>query len=46
MVFPSVNEAIRYGDEALFARELADLVSRFDAASAAIDSARAALRGR
>lgn len=45
MVFPSVNEAIRYGDEALFARELADLVQRFDAATAAIDAARAALTG-
>ena len=37
MVFPSVNEAIRYGDAALFDRELADLVKRFDAATAAID---------
>ncbi len=43
MVFPSVNEAIRYGDAALFERELADLVTRFDAASAALDAARTAL---
>lgn len=43
MVFPSVNEAIRYGDAALFQRELADLVQRFDAATAAIDAARAAV---
>lgn len=46
MVFPSVNEAIRYGDAALFGRELADLVTRFDAATAAIDAARGALGGR
>ncbi|MDQ6827980.1 MAG: M20/M25/M40 family metallo-hydrolase, partial [Gemmatimonadota bacterium] len=36
MVFPSVNEAIRANDAALAARELADLVTRFDAATAAI----------
>ncbi len=46
MVFPSVNEAIRYGDAALFERELADLAQRFDAATAAIEAARAALGGR
>ena len=46
MVFPSVNEAIRYGDAALFQRELDDLVRRFDAATAAIDTARAALIAR
>lgn len=46
MVFPSVNEAIRYGDAALFAKELADLVSRFDAATAAIESARVAVSTR
>lgn len=45
MVFPSVNEAIRYGDAALFERELADLVQRFDAATAAIEAARTAVRG-
>ncbi|MCC7002852.1 MAG: M20/M25/M40 family metallo-hydrolase [Gemmatimonadaceae bacterium] len=44
MVFPSVNEAIRYGDAALFERELADLVKRFDAASAALDAARMAVQ--
>jgi N-acetylated-alpha-linked acidic dipeptidase len=43
MVFPSVNEAIRAGDEALFARELADLVQRFDAATAAIKQAQGQL---
>jgi N-acetylated-alpha-linked acidic dipeptidase len=46
MVFPSVNEAIRYGDAALFERELSDLAQRFDAATAAIEAARAALGGR
>ena len=46
MVFPSVNEAIRYGDAAQFGQELADLVRRFDAATAAIDAARAAVQQR
>lgn len=43
MVFPSVNEAIRYGTEELFTSELADLVRRFDAATAAIEAAREAI---
>jgi N-acetylated-alpha-linked acidic dipeptidase len=42
MVFPSVNEAIRSGDQALTQREIADLAARFDAATAAIEAARAA----
>ena len=46
MVFPSVNEAIRAGDHDLAARELADLVTRFDAATHAIDDAAAAVSGR
>ena len=46
MVFPSVNEAIRYGDPALFGRELADLVQRFDAATAALEAARTAVQQR
>lgn len=46
MVFPSVNEAIRYGSEALFAAEMQDLVERFDAATGAIERATRALRGR
>ncbi len=46
MVFPSVNEAIRYGTEALYAAELQDLVGRFDAATAAIDRAARSLRGQ
>ena len=46
MVFPSVNEAIRYGTEELFAAELADLVTRFDAATAEVVNATRALTGR
>ena len=46
MVFPSVNEAIRYGDAELFTQELADLVARFDAATAAIERARVAVSAR
>jgi N-acetylated-alpha-linked acidic dipeptidase len=44
MVFPSINEAIRAGDEGLAGREVTDLVQRFDAATAALERARAALR--
>ena len=44
MAFPSVNEAIRSGDSALTASEIADLASRFDAASAALNDATEALR--
>ncbi len=43
MTFPSVNEALRYGDAALVASEIRDLATRFDAASAQLDAARAAL---
>lgn len=46
MVFPSVNEAIRYAGEAKARAELADLAARFDAASAKLGEARAALLGR
>ena len=42
MVFPSVNEAIRANDERLTSDELADLASRFDAATRALASARTA----
>ncbi len=45
MVFPSVNEAIRYGTATTFANELADLVSRFDAATAAVERATRAVAG-
>ena len=43
MVFPSVNEAIRAGDEALTSRELADLAAHFDEATRSLAAARAAL---
>jgi N-acetylated-alpha-linked acidic dipeptidase len=43
MVFPSVNEAIRANDERLATSELADLAQRFDAATAALAAARAAV---
>ncbi|HEV8217325.1 MAG TPA: M20/M25/M40 family metallo-hydrolase [Gemmatimonadaceae bacterium] len=46
MVFPSVNEAIRSGDEALTRSELADLTRRFDSAAQAVSDARAAVRNR
>jgi N-acetylated-alpha-linked acidic dipeptidase len=46
MVFPSVNEAVRAGDQALATRELSDLVARFDRATAAIEAARSALAQR
>ena len=43
MVFPSINEAIRAGSESLTRAEIADLASRFAAATRAINTARAAL---
>jgi N-acetylated-alpha-linked acidic dipeptidase len=46
MVLPSVNEAIRADDRALAAREIADLVTRFAAATRALEDATAALRAR
>jgi N-acetylated-alpha-linked acidic dipeptidase len=39
MVLPSVNEAIRLGDEAATARELTDISQRFDAATRALQVA-------
>jgi len=44
MALPSVNEAIRSGDEQLTRREIDDLASRFDHAAQAVSEARAALR--
>jgi len=41
MVLPSVNEAIRVGNEATVGRELSDLASHFDAAARALQSATA-----
>jgi N-acetylated-alpha-linked acidic dipeptidase len=41
MVLPSVNEAIRLGDESTVQKELADLASRFDAATHSLQKATA-----
>jgi len=46
MAFPSVNEAIRAGDEALTKAEIQDLASHFDRAAQALAEARAAIRSR
>ena len=43
MTFPSVNEAIRAGDQTLAQRELDDLVARFAKAAGLVDAARTAL---
>jgi N-acetylated-alpha-linked acidic dipeptidase len=45
MVFPSVNEAIRLGDERTTGEELTDLARRFDRAAQALGRARAASSG-
>jgi len=39
MVLPSVNEAVRVGDESGVAKEMADLASRFDSATRALQRA-------
>jgi N-acetylated-alpha-linked acidic dipeptidase len=44
MVLPSVNEAIRLGDEATVERELTDLVQRFDSATHVIELATGLLK--
>ncbi len=44
MVLPSVNEAIRVGDEAIVGQELTDLAQRFDAATRALQMATELLR--
>ncbi|MDB4906983.1 MAG: peptidase [Gemmatimonadetes bacterium] len=46
VVFPSVSEALKGGDASLTQREMADLVQRFDSATAALHRARAAIGGR
>jgi N-acetylated-alpha-linked acidic dipeptidase len=46
MVFPSINEAIRAGDQSLAQRELDDLVLRFGRAAAFVDGARGTLLGK
>ena len=42
MVFPTVNEAMRAGDAERTSREIADLATHFDAATAALNAARMA----
>jgi N-acetylated-alpha-linked acidic dipeptidase len=44
MVLPSVNEAIRLGNEAAVERELTDLVQRFDAATRVLELATGLLK--
>lgn len=46
MALPSVNEAIRAGNRQLAVSEVADLASRFDAATQALVAARSALGSR
>lgn len=46
MVFPGVNEAIRYSSEAATQAEIADLAARFTAAARALDTARTTLGAR
>jgi len=46
MVMPSINEAIRAGDESLARSEVADLAARFDRAAQAVADARTAIQGR
>lgn len=45
MMFPSVNEAIRLGNETTVEREIADLVKRFDAATRVLQAATGLLQG-
>jgi N-acetylated-alpha-linked acidic dipeptidase len=45
MVLPSVNEAIRVGDESVVQLELADLVRRFDSATQVLQVATRLLQG-
>ena len=44
MVLPSVNEAIRLGNEAAVEREMADLVQRFDSATRVLEVATGLLK--
>jgi N-acetylated-alpha-linked acidic dipeptidase len=46
MALPSVNEAIRAGDQGLASREVVDLAARFALATRALEDATAGLRGR
>jgi N-acetylated-alpha-linked acidic dipeptidase len=44
MVLPSVNEAIRLGNEAAVEREMTDLVQRFDSATRVLEVATGLLK--
>ena len=44
MVLPSVNEAIRVGDESAVGKEMADLASRFDSATRVLQRATALIK--
>ncbi|MFL5509614.1 MAG: transferrin receptor-like dimerization domain-containing protein, partial [Gemmatimonadaceae bacterium] len=44
MVLPSVNEAIRAGNEGIVVRELTDLANHFDAATRSLQGASALLK--
>ena len=44
MVLPSVNEAIRLGDDSAVQKELADLATRFDAATRSLQTATALIK--
>ena len=44
MVLPSVNEAIRLGDDGVVQKELVDLASRFDAATRSLQTAAALIK--
>ncbi len=46
MILPSINEAVRTGDEAATAREIADLTERFDSATYALQTATGLLENR
>ncbi|MGH7623428.1 MAG: M20/M25/M40 family metallo-hydrolase, partial [Gemmatimonadaceae bacterium] len=46
MALPSINEAIRAADETLTRSEIGDLATRFDSATRALSTARAALESR
>jgi N-acetylated-alpha-linked acidic dipeptidase len=46
MTLPSVNEAIRTGDEAAVSKELTDLARRFDAATHALQMAAGLLHNK
>jgi hypothetical protein len=44
MVLPSVNEAIRLGDESAVGKEMTDLAGRFDSATLVLQRATALIK--